>query len=196
MKTLTVGVVLSVEEAKRKAYSLNIPNGTTCSVTDGNDTTRYFEMNKGVLSHVFKPEETSYYEDQLANIKFNPDKEDYCNQDTVIKVSGYNGQATNWLTLNKESATDLVNWLDKNFIKENIPVKEESMDIYSKKGTKVIYLAIGGYPSQLEYANKFLEKGKEYTIERTDVDSWTTNVYLQEILEDTVCFNSVHFKNK
>lgn len=69
-----------------------------------------------------------------------------------------------------------------------------SMDIYSKKGTVVIYTATGGYDSQLEFANCFLEKDKEYTIDYTDVSSFHTDVYLQEF--KGVSFNSVHFKNK
>lgn len=55
MENLTTMSVLNPDEAKRKAYSLNINNGEICSITDGYARTRYFEMKRGVLSEILNP---------------------------------------------------------------------------------------------------------------------------------------------
>lgn len=68
------------------------------------------------------------------------------------------------------------------------------MDIYSPKGTKVIYTGKGGYDSDREFANKYLTIGEEYIVEKTDVHNWSTDVYLQELPDKP--FNSVHFESK
>lgn len=66
-----------------------------------------------------------------------------------------------------------------------------SMPINSEKGTKVVYTATGGHDLQIETANKYLKKGQIYTVLRTDIHNFHTDVYLQEVPD--ISFNSVHF---
>jgi hypothetical protein len=66
-----------------------------------------------------------------------------------------------------------------------------TMDIYSPKGAKVIFTGKGGYDHERERACKVLEIGKVYTVERTEVGSWHTSVWLKERPGEG--FNSVHF---
>jgi hypothetical protein len=66
------------------------------------------------------------------------------------------------------------------------------MDIYAKEGTKVIFAnPTWGYQFDQKMAAKHLKEGAVYTVERTDVDSWHTDVYLKEV--PGIAFNSVHF---
>lgn len=68
------------------------------------------------------------------------------------------------------------------------------MNIYALKGHKVICETTqSGYNYQTEVAEKYLEVGKEYTVERTEVESWYTNVWLQEFPD--VKFNSTCFED-
>lgn len=67
----------------------------------------------------------------------------------------------------------------------------ELMDIYSEEGTKVEYTGTGGYEHHKRHANKFLVVGNTYTVDRTDVSDWYTDVYLKEVPGES--FNSVHF---
>ena len=65
------------------------------------------------------------------------------------------------------------------------------MDIYSPKGTKVIFdMPTAGYPYHQELAKKYLEVGKVYTVEFTEVFSCSTTVYLEGFKQG---FNSVLF---
>jgi hypothetical protein len=67
------------------------------------------------------------------------------------------------------------------------------MNIYALKGHKVRCKNLtGGYDSEKDLAKKHLEIGKEYTIEKTIVDNWSTDVWLEEIPD--VRFNSVFFE--
>ena len=50
-----------------------------------------------------------------------------------------------------------------------------------------------GYDYHKEVAQKHLEIGKEYIVEKTEVDSWHTDVWLQEF--PNVKFNSVFFED-
>ena len=73
---------------------------------------------------------------------------------------------------------------------------EIEMDIDSKKGTKVKATSKSienGYPHVKEHAKKYLEIGKEYTVEQTFIGDWNTLVYLKEF--PTEKFNSVTFVN-
>lgn len=76
---------------------------------------------------------------------------------------------------------------------------ECTMDIYSKKGSKVTALfdldgeLMNGYDSEKEAASQYLKPEVVYTIERTEVGSWHTTVFLVEF--PNIQFNSVHFKN-
>ena len=68
------------------------------------------------------------------------------------------------------------------------------MNIYAKKGHKVRCCTLnGGYDFDKAKANKYLYVGGEYTIEKTDVDNWHTDVYLEEF--PNVKFNSVFFED-
>jgi hypothetical protein len=68
------------------------------------------------------------------------------------------------------------------------------MNIYATKGDKVRCNTLsGGYDYHEEIAKRFLEIGKEYTIEVTVVDSWHTDVHLQEF--PNIKFNSVFFED-
>jgi hypothetical protein len=68
----------------------------------------------------------------------------------------------------------------------------ERMDIYSKKGTKVIFNhPQAGYSHHIETAKKYLKIGEEYTVEKTAVGHFHTDVYLQEF--PNIAFNSVMF---
>lgn len=76
-------------------------------------------------------------------------------------------------------------------------MNENSMDINASEGTKVKPLfddkgeVMNGYDYDKEHAMKYLKQDETYTVDRTIIHSWHTNVYLQEI--PNVPFNSVHF---
>ena len=66
------------------------------------------------------------------------------------------------------------------------------MNDYASKGARVVFShPDAGYPHHQETANEHLEVGATYTVERTKVGGFHTDVYLQEA--DGVAFNSVHF---
>jgi hypothetical protein len=52
----------------------------------------------------------------------------------------------------------------------------------------------GGYDVESERASRYLKEGIEYTVEKTTVHSWSTDVYLKEI--PGIIFNSSHFFQK
>lgn len=67
-----------------------------------------------------------------------------------------------------------------------------TLNIHAHRGTKVVFShPDAGYPHDQETARKHLKVGKKYTIKRTKVHSFHTDVFLQEVPE--VSFNSVHF---
>ena len=73
--------------------------------------------------------------------------------------------------------------------------KKEAMNIYAKKGDKVVVSNLtAGYEHDQQVAKNHLNIGEVYTVERTVVHSWYTDVYLLEI--PGVKFNSVFFKDK
>ena len=68
------------------------------------------------------------------------------------------------------------------------------MNIYAVKGSKVIFNSpTAGYTHHQETAAKHLTVDETYTVEKTKVSGWHTDVYLQEI--PGVAFNSVMFKD-
>ena len=68
------------------------------------------------------------------------------------------------------------------------------MNIFAIKGHKIKCVTLSaGYSYHQEIAEKHLEIEKEYTVDKTDVDSYHTDVYLQEI--PNVKFNSVFFED-
>ena len=67
-------------------------------------------------------------------------------------------------------------------------------NIYAKKGDKVKCKTLsGGFPYDLQTAQKYLQIGKIYTIDIIEVHNWHTDVYLMEIPD--ISFNSVFFEN-
>tara|TARA_R110002074_G_scaffold28069_1_gene80997 strand:+ start:168 stop:431 length:264 start_codon:yes stop_codon:yes gene_type:complete len=68
------------------------------------------------------------------------------------------------------------------------------MEIYALKGHQIICDDLDvGYDYQKEIANKYLELGKIYTVEKTQVESSSTKVILQEI--PGIEFNSTCFED-
>ncbi len=68
------------------------------------------------------------------------------------------------------------------------------MNIYAKEGDKVICSTLNaGYDSDKRKAEAHLVLNQVYTIARTVVHDWSTDVYLKEIPD--VRFNSVFFKD-
>jgi hypothetical protein len=67
-----------------------------------------------------------------------------------------------------------------------------SMNIYSNRGTKVVFcFPKNGYPSDQDQANKYLIVGQIYTVDWIDVNSCSSSVHLVEV--SGVSFNSVLF---
>lgn len=72
----------------------------------------------------------------------------------------------------------------------------QQADIYSRTGTKVIAgfkngELQNGYDHDKTFGEKYLKPNVVYTIEKTEVEGWHTDFYLQEL--PGVFFNSVHF---
>lgn len=68
------------------------------------------------------------------------------------------------------------------------------MNIFSIKGHKVKCVNHdSGYDYEQKTARKHLVIGQEYTIEKTNVEGWYTNVYLQEFPD--IIFNSTFFED-
>ena len=55
------------------------------------------------------------------------------------------------------------------------------MRINAPEGQKVKYTEDGGYEAQHEQARRHLVINGEYTVERTKVGSWNSDVYLLEV---------------
>lgn len=68
-----------------------------------------------------------------------------------------------------------------------------SMDIFSPKGTKIVFSAGGGVDSDIIKGNKFLEIGKEYTVSKVKVSDWFSFVTLEEFPDEE--FNTAMFTN-
>lgn len=67
------------------------------------------------------------------------------------------------------------------------------MNIYAERGTKVVFAyPDSGYEPDQKRAKKHLVEGVTYTVEKTVVHSWHTDVYLQEV--PGIAFNSVLFE--
>ena len=70
------------------------------------------------------------------------------------------------------------------------------MDIYAEENTKVTVTENSiknGYDNVEEHARKFLKVGETYTIDHTEVDGWSTAVYIKEFPDEL--FNSVSFED-
>jgi hypothetical protein len=67
-------------------------------------------------------------------------------------------------------------------IDKNSPwVDRDGIDIYSGPGTPVVFHGEGGTKIDNERARKFLTVGSTYTVERTVVHAWSTDVFLREV---------------
>lgn len=68
------------------------------------------------------------------------------------------------------------------------------MNIYALEGHKVVCSSLtGGYDYHEEVAQKYLEVGKVYTVECTEVGNNITYVWLKEI--PNKFFNSIYFED-
>jgi len=70
------------------------------------------------------------------------------------------------------------------------------MNIYALPGTKVMVTEETkkhGHERDQENIEKYLEIGKEYTVDHTVIHNWNTNVFLKEF--PGVIFNSVNFED-
>lgn len=66
------------------------------------------------------------------------------------------------------------------------------MDDHSAPGTKIVFAHPGnGYAHDQETAREHLEVGEVYTVERTEVGRWHTDVFIKEV--PGVAFNSPMF---
>ena len=66
------------------------------------------------------------------------------------------------------------------------------MDICAPEGTKVVFAnPNSGRPLHRETAREHLVLGREYTVQRTRVHHWHTDVYLIEVPD--IAFNSEMF---
>lgn len=72
------------------------------------------------------------------------------------------------------------------------------MDIYAPPGTKIVFLGKNGTSFDQEEARTVLEVGKTYTLAYSEIGSWRTEIFLEEVSGG---FNSVmfleeeHYKN-
>lgn len=74
-------------------------------------------------------------------------------------------------------------------------MSEPKMDIYAEEGYKVTVTERSinsGYDSDKERANKYLKPDEIYTVIKTEVGGWRTEVWLKEVPD--ISFNSVHFQ--
>ncbi|MCH6198612.1 hypothetical protein MMU07_03405 [Aquiflexum sp. LQ15W] len=67
------------------------------------------------------------------------------------------------------------------------------MDIYTPPGQKVRYINRHGHDSEREFANLHLQEGAVYTLLRSKLFKFRTEIYLEEFPE--MPFNSVMFEN-
>lgn len=69
----------------------------------------------------------------------------------------------------------------------------KTMNIYSAKGSRVLFTGKNGYNLDKEYAMKHLAVGVVYTVDKLEVGRSSSVVFLQEV--GGKGFNSVHFEN-
>ena len=76
---------------------------------------------------------------------------------------------------------------------EIIAKNNMDMDVFSPKGTKITHTGERkGFEKDKELAEKYLDKDKIYTVEKTIPLDWITYVEIQEV--PGVLFNSLNFK--
>lgn len=85
-------------------------------------------------------------------------------------------------------------FIDLRSLLEKVYWKNHSMNIYSKEGSKLIYLGKNGEDYEREKANLFLKKGETYTVDRIDLHRSFSLVYLKEF--PGMRFNTVMFRNR
>lgn len=70
-----------------------------------------------------------------------------------------------------------------------------SMNIYALPGARVTFShPTSGYDNQQKTAAEYLQVGATYTVQRTDVHGWHTDVFLCEVPD--VSFNSALFDDQ
>jgi hypothetical protein len=74
---------------------------------------------------------------------------------------------------------------------DNPALQYEAMDIASPRGTKVRFTGYGGYEFEQKLARTLLTVDAVYTVERTEIGAWSTDVFLNEVPGKS--FNSVMF---
>lgn len=68
------------------------------------------------------------------------------------------------------------------------------MNIYAKNGDKIVFSnPDAGYKPHQTTAKEHLESGGIYTVEKTLVSNWHTDVYVKEL--PGIAFNSVLFED-
>lgn len=63
--------------------------------------------------------DTTYYEDQLDHIN--------ANEEVRVQFRGLGDSHTKWMSINPESAQDIVNWLTDNFLKNQPHIQSEQL---------------------------------------------------------------------
>lgn len=69
----------------------------------------------------------------------------------------------------------------------------KTMNIFAKKGSKVRFLNENGWDGEPESASRYLDKGKEYTVDFVDIGGWCSSVFLKEV--PNIPFNTVMFED-
>lgn len=69
----------------------------------------------------------------------------------------------------------------------------ESMNIYTIPGTRIVYMGRNGYECDREQANVCLSIGGTYTVKYIDIDCSSSRVELEEV--PGKYFNTVMFRN-
>ncbi len=81
--------------------------------------------------------------------------------------------------------------MNDNYLVLELP-EDNSMDIYSESGTKVVFAGEGGWKAQITEAKKVLTIGETYTVSQTRVGGFYSYVTLKEFPDfefNTTMFN-------
>ena len=80
------------------------------------------------------------------------------------------------------------------YLSFNDSLDKRTMNIYALEDEEVIFIQSDCYfETQRNAAERYLEIGKRYTVDHTEVNSFYTDVYLKEF--PGVAFNSVQFES-
>jgi hypothetical protein len=64
--------------------------------------------------------------------------------------------------------------------------------IYCEKGDRIVFINYNGSEYDLKKAQQYLNEGQYYTVNKIDIGSWCSDIYLEEFPD--INFNSVMFK--